>query len=168
MSSIGKRIKDLRRKSGKSQEELGYEVNVSRQTVSKWEIGTMQPTAENIIALCDFFNVTSEYLLGGETAAESDAVATDAAEENSQRQTKPKRKNLLFIGLIALSSVLFALGAFITCITVILSNEEPIGYDVVQVFHVDEIVLIVGIALAAVSLALIVLFTVLLIRKNKR
>ncbi len=36
------RLADLRRKKGLSQEQLGYELGVSRQTVSKWELGVRQ------------------------------------------------------------------------------------------------------------------------------
>ena len=37
------RLADLRRKRGLSQEQLGYELGVSRQTVSKWELGAHFP-----------------------------------------------------------------------------------------------------------------------------
>lgn len=37
------RLADLRRKRGLSQEQLGYELGVSRQTVSKWELGGSRP-----------------------------------------------------------------------------------------------------------------------------
>lgn len=37
------RLTDLRKRKGLSQEQLGYELGVSRQTVSNWELGTVQP-----------------------------------------------------------------------------------------------------------------------------
>ena len=42
--TIGNKIYDLRRKRGLSQEQLGFEIDVSRQTVSKWELDVMRPT----------------------------------------------------------------------------------------------------------------------------
>ena len=51
--TIGEEIKNRRRKKGLSQETLARLVNVSRQTVYKWEYGYIQPTAENIAALND-------------------------------------------------------------------------------------------------------------------
>ena len=39
------RLADLRRKRGLSQEQLGYELGVSRQTVSKWELGSPTQTS---------------------------------------------------------------------------------------------------------------------------
>ena len=41
--SPGTRIKYLRQLTGLSQEELGYKLNVTRQTVSKWELGQTTP-----------------------------------------------------------------------------------------------------------------------------
>ncbi|MBR1471291.1 MAG: helix-turn-helix transcriptional regulator [Lachnospiraceae bacterium] len=53
----------LRRKSGCSQETLAEVLNVSRQTVSKWELGTSLPTTDMIVALSDFFHVSTDFLL---------------------------------------------------------------------------------------------------------
>ena len=41
----------LRRKKGLSQEELGNELNVARQTISKWELGETTPDMNNLIEL---------------------------------------------------------------------------------------------------------------------
>lgn len=44
------RLADLRRKKGLSQERLGYELGVSRQTVPKWELGRSEMRATSISA----------------------------------------------------------------------------------------------------------------------
>ena len=53
----------LRRQSGCSQEMLAEALNVSRQTVSKWELGTSLPTTDMIVALSDYFHVSTDFLL---------------------------------------------------------------------------------------------------------
>ena len=63
MNTIGDKIRDLRKKAGLSQEELGYEVGVSRQAVSKWEMGKSIPNTENLIALSRFFDVEVSYFI---------------------------------------------------------------------------------------------------------
>ena len=53
----------LRKLNGLSQEELAEKVNVSRQTLSKWESGASDPSTANLIALAKLFGTTPEELL---------------------------------------------------------------------------------------------------------
>ncbi|MDE7445837.1 MAG: helix-turn-helix domain-containing protein [Lachnospiraceae bacterium] len=53
----------LRTQCGYSQEVLAEKLNVSRQAVSKWELGTTLPETDKVIAISDFFNVSTDYLL---------------------------------------------------------------------------------------------------------
>jgi len=53
----------LRKKEGWSQEELANRLNVSRQSVSKWESEVSNPEMDKIIMLSELFNVTTDYLL---------------------------------------------------------------------------------------------------------
>ncbi len=56
---------NLRKKAGLSQEELGNKIDVSRQTISKWELGTTTPELNKIIALSKIFNISTDKLLTG-------------------------------------------------------------------------------------------------------
>ena len=47
------RITALRKRRGLSQEELGFELGVSRQTVSKWESGQSYPDFQRLVLLAD-------------------------------------------------------------------------------------------------------------------
>lgn len=58
-------IQFLRKKKGLSQEELADKLGVSRQAVSKWESRQSLPDLDNIIAISNFFDVTTDYLLKG-------------------------------------------------------------------------------------------------------
>lgn len=57
------RLKELRKKSGVSQQELGSKLGVTGQTVLNWESGIYEPKIEYLIKLADFFNVTIDYLV---------------------------------------------------------------------------------------------------------
>lgn len=56
----------LRKRKGYSQEELAYQLGVSRQSVSKWELGQSEPELDRIIKIADFFEVTVDELVRDE------------------------------------------------------------------------------------------------------
>lgn len=60
---FGNKLYELRKKSGLSQEELAGKLNVTRQTVSKWELGESSPDMEKLIALCDLFELSLDELV---------------------------------------------------------------------------------------------------------
>lgn len=64
MDKFAERIIQLRRESGLSQEELGSIFNVSRSAFSGYESGGKKPKPETLIAIADYFGVTTDYLLG--------------------------------------------------------------------------------------------------------
>ena len=61
--NVSEKIRTLRKLKGMSQEELAEQVNISRQAVSRWEIGIALPDADNIVQLSKLFGVTTDYLL---------------------------------------------------------------------------------------------------------
>lgn len=73
MSILGSRIKELRKKSGLSQERLSKELNklyglkTDRVMISKWETGFQTPVINTIKCLAQFFNVSIDFLNGDET-----------------------------------------------------------------------------------------------------
>lgn len=62
----------LRKKAGMTQAELAEAVNVSRQAVSKWEMGTAVPDVENLILLGKLFSVSIDYLVKESMTSEFD------------------------------------------------------------------------------------------------
>lgn len=61
-------LQGYRKRQGLSQVELAEALDVSRQTVSKWETGTALPSAENLLALSRLYGVPVDALLSGEAA----------------------------------------------------------------------------------------------------
>jgi transcriptional regulator with XRE-family HTH domain len=59
-NSVGARIREGREKAGMSQETLAERLGVSRQAVSKWEMGTSTPTPENLKALSEVLGISFE------------------------------------------------------------------------------------------------------------
>ena len=63
MATIGMKIQEHRVKNGMSQETLAEKLGVSRQSVSKWEVGQAIPAADKIVAMSRLFSVTADELL---------------------------------------------------------------------------------------------------------
>ena len=60
---ISNQIVQLRKQNGWSQELLAEKLNLSRQTISKWELGISNPNIDNLISIKKMFDVTYEFLL---------------------------------------------------------------------------------------------------------
>lgn len=66
--TFGEKLQKLRKEKGWTQEQLASQINVSRQSLSKWELNAALPDTEHIIRLSKLFNVSTDYLLTEETA----------------------------------------------------------------------------------------------------
>ena len=71
--TLGERIALARKQAGLSQEQLGEQLGVSRQAVSKWESGQTNPDVAYIAELCRLFGVSSDWLLLGKEEAREQA-----------------------------------------------------------------------------------------------
>lgn len=60
---IGEKIYLLRKKQNLSQEQLAIKLSVSRQSISKWELGDALPDLNNVLQLSKLFKVSLEYLI---------------------------------------------------------------------------------------------------------
>ena len=57
-------LKELRLSKNLSQKDLGEQIGTTYSAISYWENGVNEPKICHIIALCSFFDVTADYLLG--------------------------------------------------------------------------------------------------------
>ena len=64
---LKEKLVDLRKKKGLSQAELAEAINVSRQAISRWEVGTAIPSADNLMWLSKFYEVSMDELMGVDT-----------------------------------------------------------------------------------------------------
>ncbi len=64
--NIGEVIKELRLERDLSQQKLAEAIGVSQKAIDYWERGVNEPKASYVARLADFFEVTSDYLLGRE------------------------------------------------------------------------------------------------------
>ena len=64
MIEVGKKIKELRKERKLTQTELAIVLQTTQDSVSLWELGKSYPDLETLVKLCDFFNVSADYMLG--------------------------------------------------------------------------------------------------------
>lgn len=62
--SFGDRIRNLREDADLNQTQLGKAVNMTQRKISYIECGKNEPSMDDIIAFCRFFQVSADYLLG--------------------------------------------------------------------------------------------------------
>ncbi len=120
-----KKLFELRKQKGISQEELADKLNISRQTLSKWESGNSTPDMEKLILLSDYFEISLDELVFGnklETHNESLKEGITIAKvlddkiltvENKQKTKKGFKIVLIilaiFLGIDILSMVIYFL-----------------------------------------------------------
>ncbi len=61
---FGSRVKSLRQSLGLNQIEFGKTLNVTKQSVSNWENGNIQPSIDMLIKIAQTYSVSTDYLLG--------------------------------------------------------------------------------------------------------
>lgn len=98
-----------RKRQGLSQVELAEALDVSRQTISKWETGAALPSAENLLALSRLYGVPVDVLLkGGESEAAPEAAPPLSPPPEATRTALPRRTLILRIVFVtALFDLLF-------------------------------------------------------------
>ena len=86
MMKLSDKLVGLRKSAGMSQEELAEKLNVSRQAVSRCEMGTAMPDAVNILQLSKLFHVTTDYLLNEEYESDADLPQVRAVKADGVHQ----------------------------------------------------------------------------------
>ena len=59
-----KRLENLRKAYNLTQTQLAKKLGLTKQTVSNWENDNILPSIDTLIKVCDFFNVSTDYILG--------------------------------------------------------------------------------------------------------
>ncbi len=64
VSDFCERLREIRVKNKMTLRDLAKAIDVSFSTISRWENGEITPTITYLILLCDYFDVSADYLLG--------------------------------------------------------------------------------------------------------
>lgn len=85
--TFGERLYELRNKKNLSQEELAEVLDVSRQSISKWENDKAYPEMTRLLFMSDYFDVSLDYLMRGIEKEDNDEIVLE----------KYKKKNILLV-----------------------------------------------------------------------
>jgi len=112
--NLGDKIHQLRKVNGMSQEELATQLTISRQSISKWELGESIPDTENVLQLSKLFSVTTDYLLNDEYESDKDipAVILESESVNSKHRSKLKRISLILISIGVFLMIVIPMATF--------------------------------------------------------
>ena len=105
---FNERLYTLRKNAAMTQSDLAEKLNVSRQAVSRWEMGTAMPDTENLVAMSELFHVSLDYLLKGREF--SPGIAADENKEPAATEQAKQGSWLLWplsAPFIALSLLLY-------------------------------------------------------------
>lgn len=107
--NLGEKITQLRKQKGLSQDALAHELNVSRQSISKWETGASVPELDKLVALSDLFQISLDELVR-DTAPPQTPPAPEAAPPSAPSNQYILGCILLFLGIFCTALGLIYLG----------------------------------------------------------
>ena len=110
---FGENLRNLRKSKNITQEELSEKVNVSRQSVSKWETGEAYPEMNNILELCKIFHcnindLVNDNMIDLDSLDEDVVMSVVKFKKEKQKQMKGISNILSLIGKI--SSIVLRVG----------------------------------------------------------
>lgn len=136
--TLGANIVRLRTQKNWSQGDLADALDISRQSVSKWETDTSIPELDKLLKLAELFGVTLDELVCGENAAKaSSAPAAQAASASfPPQQAAPQRKERCTVA----GTVLLCTGAVISILCLLLVGNLLAGLLLASPFFICGII----------------------------
>lgn len=117
--NFGEKLYELRKEKKLSQEEVADKLNVTRQTVSKWETNQSTPDFDKVLPLCELFGISADELLSGnkkeENNTEKKTKEVEVEEEKTPSKQEIRRKSAevvstsIFIYIVAVALLTVAI-----------------------------------------------------------
>ena len=99
--SLGERLYELRKKKGLSQEEVAERLNVTRQSVSKWETDESKPDFDKIVPICELYEISTNELLNG-TKEEKEEKEVEVINKDNKKKRAILISIAIFLYFVAL------------------------------------------------------------------
>lgn len=131
--NFNEKLIELRKKEGLSQEELGYKLNVTRQTISKWELGQTTPDMDKLSEISNFFGISIDNLLNEEEIKTTDNPIKEETTKNNS--------TLKVVILIVIITIIFLMILCFGFISKIRSDKKSMIEEIFNkgIEKVDEI-----------------------------
>lgn len=115
--SLGQKLYELRKQKNLSQEEVAEKLNVTRQTISKWETDQSTPDFDKITPLCKLYDISADELLTGKKKE------TEEKEKTKNENIDKTKKKALGIGI---GILLYFVAIAVIMITIPVLKFNPI------------------------------------------
>lgn len=119
--AFGETLTYLRKSRGLSQEQLAGELDLTRQTISKWELNQSTPDLAYLVRLSDFFGVSTDYLVRGEQenrasgADDTEYETSNVMGASKQAPSVNVHRWCFYLGIISMGVSLLGMIAFVIC-----------------------------------------------------
>ncbi len=121
--NFGEKLYELRKNKNLSQEDVADKLNVTRQTVSKWETNQSTPDFDKILPLCELFEISTQELLTGKAPEENNNINTQNVENENKVLTKEEvRKKSAEVVSTSIFIYILAVAILIVAIPVLRVN----------------------------------------------
>ena len=114
--NLSEKLKNAREKAGLSQKDVAEALNISRQSVSKWETGKAYPDIDNLIILSELYNVSVDYLIKDKQESSTKKSVENSFQEKQENQSNNFTFNHESFGIVAatlLSCIVPLIGLFL-------------------------------------------------------
>lgn len=127
--SFAKKMIELRKQNGLSQQDLADRLGVSRQAISRWETGAVQPLADSVKSLAQVFQVSTDYLLNDDLDTPTPPPTAQPAPtpQEEPTPTRKHRKWLLALAALAAAAVLVLVTAAGTAYYLQWKERQPVS-----------------------------------------
>lgn len=121
--NLSEKLTYLRKQKRLTQSNLAETLNVSRQAISRWEVGTAVPSTDNLKVLSDLYGVPVDYLLNDN--ADIPSKSTEAyGQEPSKQEEQACNKKYMYV-LVCIATLIMAIVIIICAMTIQAQRREP-------------------------------------------
>ena len=130
--NFAEKMIELRKQQNLSQQDLADRLGVSRQAISRWETGAVQPLADSVKSLAQVFQVSTDYLLNDDLDDPTPLHPPQPAPtpQEKSKSARKHRKWLLALAALAAAAVLVLVTALGTAYYLQWKERQPVSmYD---------------------------------------
>lgn len=128
---LEEKLISLRKKQGLTQQELAGKLEVSRQAVSKWEVGLAVPNTENLKVLSNLYGVTLDCLI-------NDELDIVCSEPDTASKQKEKTHCSKYAGLMVAAAILMILLTAVVIKTISLRQKQNVILPIEDMTSMEE------------------------------
>ncbi len=128
--TFAEKLVQLRKREGYTQEELADRLEVSRQAISRWEMGTAVPDSSNLLQISKLFKVSADFLLNDDYKSDDDLPKVQEVRNDNVNQIlmylialEVMMLIMQFMAVVILDNIFFAVLSFIPFIAAIVGFE---------------------------------------------